>query len=133
MFDPWLPCVQLLQQRLWIQMHHTFHLQVIGFLFGQYKRLRNEWVGILTGKPDGFGGSNIRPEATGYGLVYFTQHIMVRSLPLLQKLQYTRQCNLECVHCMSLPQDTPVRGGALWASRSMLAAGVRVAKVVTRA
>ena len=53
-------------------------LQVIGYLFGQYKKLRNEWAGILTGKPYGFGGSNIRPEATGYGLVYFTQHILVR-------------------------------------------------------
>ena len=51
---------------------------MIGYLYGQYKKLRNEWVGILTGKPAGFGGSNIRPEATGYGLVYFTQHIMVR-------------------------------------------------------
>ena len=51
-------------------------MQVIGYLFGQYKRLRNEWVGVLTGKPFGFGGSNIRPEATGYGLVYFTQSIL---------------------------------------------------------
>lgn len=50
--------------------------QVIGYLFGQYKRLRNEWTGILTGKPTGFGGSNIRPEATGYGLVYFAQHLL---------------------------------------------------------
>src|SRR5436305_11468472 len=43
----------------------------IGFLFGQYKRLRNEFTGVLTGKGLGWGGSLIRPEATGYGCVYF--------------------------------------------------------------
>ena len=43
----------------------------IGFLFGQYKRLRNEFTGVLTGKGLGWGGSLIRPEATGYGSVYF--------------------------------------------------------------
>ncbi len=43
----------------------------IGFLFGQYKRLRNEFVGILTGKPLDFGGSLVRTEATGYGSVFF--------------------------------------------------------------
>ncbi|MBQ2097216.1 MAG: glutamate dehydrogenase, partial [Bacteroidales bacterium] len=43
----------------------------IGFLFGQYKRLRNEFTGVLTGKGLGWGGSLIRPEATGYGVVYF--------------------------------------------------------------
>jgi glutamate dehydrogenase (NADP+) len=43
----------------------------IGFLFGQYKRLRNEFTGVLTGKGLGWGGSLIRPEATGYGAVYF--------------------------------------------------------------
>ena len=50
--------------------------QVIGFLFGQYKRLRNEFTGVLTGKPYLMGGSNIRPEATGYGLVYFTNFLL---------------------------------------------------------
>lgn len=39
--------------------------KVIGYLYGQYKRLRNEFTGVLTGKPFEFGGSNIRPEATG--------------------------------------------------------------------
>lgn len=48
----------------------------IGFLFGQYKRLRNEFTGVLTGKGINWGGSLIRPEATGYGLVYFVQHIL---------------------------------------------------------
>ncbi len=48
----------------------------IGFLFGQYKRLRNEFSGVLTGKSLSFGGSLIRPEATGYGTVYFAQHML---------------------------------------------------------
>ncbi|MBO7182156.1 MAG: NADP-specific glutamate dehydrogenase, partial [Kiritimatiellae bacterium] len=43
----------------------------VGYLFGQYKRLRNEFVGVLTGKGRPFGGSLIRPEAPGYGTVYF--------------------------------------------------------------
>jgi glutamate dehydrogenase (NADP+) len=47
----------------------------IGFLFGQYKKLRNEHVGVLTGKGKDWGGSNIRPEATGYGLIYFVEHV----------------------------------------------------------
>lgn len=45
----------------------------IGFLFGQYKRIRNEFTGVLTGKGPGWGGSYIRPEATGYGLLYFVE------------------------------------------------------------
>ncbi len=48
----------------------------IGYLFGQYRRLRNEWSGTLTGKGLGYGGSRIRPEATGYGLVYFTEYAL---------------------------------------------------------
>jgi glutamate dehydrogenase (NADP+) len=48
----------------------------IGFLFGQYKRLRNEFTGVLTGKGMGWGGSLIRPEATGYGCVYFAQEML---------------------------------------------------------
>ncbi|MFA6450510.1 MAG: NADP-specific glutamate dehydrogenase [bacterium] len=48
----------------------------IGFMFGQYKRLRNEFTGVLTGKGLAWGGSLIRPEATGYGLVYFCQEMM---------------------------------------------------------
>jgi glutamate dehydrogenase (NADP+) len=48
----------------------------IGFLFGQYKRLRNEFVGVLTGKGLNWGGSLIRPEATGYGCVYFAQEML---------------------------------------------------------
>lgn len=48
----------------------------IGFLFGQYKRLRNEFTGVLTGKGIEWGGSLVRPEATGYGLVYFVGEMM---------------------------------------------------------
>jgi glutamate dehydrogenase/leucine dehydrogenase len=48
----------------------------IGFLFGQYKRLRNEFTGVLTGKGLEWGGSLIRPEATGYGCVYFAQEML---------------------------------------------------------
>ena len=48
----------------------------IGYLFGQYKRLRNEFTGTLTGKGQGWGGSRLRPEATGYGLCYFTEQML---------------------------------------------------------
>ncbi|MGD2005047.1 MAG: Glu/Leu/Phe/Val dehydrogenase dimerization domain-containing protein, partial [Flavobacteriaceae bacterium] len=49
----------------------------IGYLFGQYKRLKNEFTGVLTGKGVSWGGSLIRPEATGYGVVYFTQQMLI--------------------------------------------------------
>jgi len=48
----------------------------IGYMFGQYKRLRNEFSGVLTGKGLAWGGSLIRPEATGYGCVYFAQEML---------------------------------------------------------
>ncbi|MDP6670048.1 MAG: Glu/Leu/Phe/Val dehydrogenase dimerization domain-containing protein, partial [Candidatus Krumholzibacteria bacterium] len=48
----------------------------IGFLFGQYKKLRNEFTGVLTGKGLNWGGSLIRPEATGYGQVYFAEEML---------------------------------------------------------
>lgn len=48
----------------------------IGFLFGQYKRIRNEFTGVLTGKGINWGGSMIRPEATGYGAVYFASEML---------------------------------------------------------
>ena len=48
----------------------------IGFMFGQYKRLRNEFTGVLTGKGLTYGGSLARPEATGYGLCYFTDEML---------------------------------------------------------
>ena len=61
----------------------------IGFLFGQYRRLRNEWSGTLTGKAMEHGGSNIRPEATGYGVVYFTQEILAHRGQSLQGMTAT--------------------------------------------
>ena len=48
----------------------------IGYMFGQYKRLRNEFTGVLTGKGLNWGGSLIRPEATGYGCVYFVEEML---------------------------------------------------------
>jgi glutamate dehydrogenase (NADP+) len=48
----------------------------VGFLFGQYKRLQNEFSGVLTGKGLTFGGSLIRTEATGYGLCYFVDEML---------------------------------------------------------
>ncbi len=51
-------------------------IREIGYLFGQYKRMRKEFTGVFTGKDIGWGGSYIRPEATGYGTVYFAQHML---------------------------------------------------------
>lgn len=51
----------------------------ISFLFGQYKRMENRFTGVLTGKGLSFGGSLVRTEATGYGCVYFMQHMLARS------------------------------------------------------
>jgi glutamate dehydrogenase (NADP+) len=48
----------------------------IGYLFGMYKKLANEFTGVLTGKGRSYGGSRIRPEATGYGLVYFAREML---------------------------------------------------------
>jgi glutamate dehydrogenase (NADP+) len=61
----------------------------IGFLFGQYKRLRNEFTGVLTGKGLNWGGSLIRPEATGFGAVYFTAEMLA-----------TRNATLEGKTCL---------------------------------
>jgi glutamate dehydrogenase (NADP+) len=56
----------------------------IGFLYGQYKRLRNEFTGVLTGKSLNWGGSLIRPEATGYGAVYFAREMLATTGESLQ-------------------------------------------------
>ena len=56
----------------------------IGYLFGQYKRIRNEFTGVLTGKGLSYGGSLIRQEATGYGLVYFTDNVLRKHGDTLQ-------------------------------------------------
>ncbi|HZH73665.1 MAG TPA: Glu/Leu/Phe/Val dehydrogenase dimerization domain-containing protein, partial [Mariniphaga sp.] len=50
----------------------------VGYLFGQYKKLKNEFTGVFTGKGLTWGGSLIRPEATGFGAVYFVQHMLKR-------------------------------------------------------
>ncbi|KAF4976515.1 hypothetical protein FZEAL_6833 [Fusarium zealandicum] len=51
----------------------------IGYLFGAYRRLRNRWEGVLTGKGLNWGGSLIRPEATGYGLVYYVEYMLTHA------------------------------------------------------
>ena len=56
----------------------------IGFLFGQYKRIRNEFTGVLTGKGLNWGGSLIRPEATGYGAVYFAAEMLTTRKQTMQ-------------------------------------------------
>ena len=48
----------------------------VGFMFGQYKRIKNVWEGVLTGKGLSYGGSLARTEATGYGLIYFVQEYL---------------------------------------------------------
>ena len=48
----------------------------IGYMYGQYRKIRNDWTGVLTGKGLSFGGSLIRPEATGYGCVYFAENML---------------------------------------------------------
>ena len=50
----------------------------VGFMFGQYKKITNQFVGVFTGKGPSFGGSLIRPEATGYGVVYFAEEMLKR-------------------------------------------------------
>ena len=50
----------------------------VGFMFGQYRRLENRFTGVFTGKAPAYGGSQIRPEATGYGLVYFTEAMLAQ-------------------------------------------------------
>src|SRR5882762_4727358 len=61
----------------------------IGFLFGAYKKLRNEWVGVLTGKGLHWGGSFIRPEATGYGVIYYVEHVSSPTLSTLKSYIYS--------------------------------------------
>ncbi|SNX84527.1 probable NADP-specific glutamate dehydrogenase [Melanopsichium pennsylvanicum] len=53
-----------------------FSTREAGFVFGTYKQLKNEWTGVITGKAMDWGGSNIRPEATGYGLIYYVEHMI---------------------------------------------------------
>ncbi|MGI5173246.1 NADP-specific glutamate dehydrogenase [Treponema sp. OMZ 840] len=59
----------------------------VGYMFGQYKRLNNEFTGVLTGKGRSFGGSLIRPEATGYGLIYFAENMLAKKNKSLKGLR----------------------------------------------
>ncbi|KAH8116201.1 NADP-specific glutamate dehydrogenase [Phellopilus nigrolimitatus] len=59
----------------------------VGFLFGAYKRVRNEWTGVLTGKGADWGGSHIRPEATGYGLIYYVLHVRPHPPSLILRIE----------------------------------------------
>jgi glutamate dehydrogenase (NADP+) len=61
----------------------------IGYLFGQYKRIRNEFTGVLTGKGIAWGGSLIRPEATGFGAVYFVHHMLAEMGRDIQGLTFS--------------------------------------------
>ncbi|HDZ56673.1 MAG TPA: NADP-specific glutamate dehydrogenase [Pseudomonas xinjiangensis] len=61
----------------------------IGFLYGQYKRIRNEFTSVLTGKGLSYGGSLVRPEATGYGCVYFAQEMFSRRNVPIRNLRVT--------------------------------------------
>ena len=54
----------------------------VAYMFGAYKKLRNEFVGVLTGKGMTWGGSYIRPEATGYGLIYYVEHVSIKSFKI---------------------------------------------------
>ena len=59
----------------------------VGYMFGYYKRLKNEFTGVLTGKGRSFGGSLIRPEATGYGLIYFAENMLAKKSKSLTGLR----------------------------------------------
>ena len=59
----------------------------VGYMFGYYKRLKNEFTGVLTGKGRSFGGSLIRPEATGYGLIYFAENMLAKKSKSLKGLR----------------------------------------------
>lgn len=71
----------------------------IGYLFGAYKAERNRWEGILTGKGGNWGGSLIRPEATGYGLVYVSITAICLPTTILSCLVLScGMCTDDCVH-----------------------------------
>ena len=68
----------------------------IGYLFGQYKKLRNEFTGVLTGKGLNWGGSLIRPEATGYGAVYFAAEMLGTRKQTLERKDLPRLRQRQC-------------------------------------
>ena len=97
----------------------------IGFLFGQYKRLRNEFTGVLTGKGLKWGGSLIRPEATGYGAVYFAAEMLGTRNETLegQGLPGLGQRQCRAVHGREAPRHGREAGDALRLLRLRLRRG----------
>ena len=119
----------------------------IGFMFGQYKRLRNEFSGVLTGKGLAWGGSLIRPEATGYGCVYFAEE-MLKTVKqtlegkiclvsgsgnvsqytiekLLDLAQSRSQCPIPTAPSMTLTASTARSWPISWTSRTIAVAASR--------
>ena len=102
----------------------------IGYMFGQYKRLRNEFTGVLTGKGLSYGGSLARTEATGYGLLYFTEEMMscmkkdsvkgktvVVPVPAtLRSMQLKRLRNWvqRLLHCLTPTATSTIRTASSW-------------------
>ena len=80
----------------------------IGFLFGQYKRIKNEFSGVLTGKGLNWGGSLIRPEATGYGCVYFAQEMLKKAG---DSFEGKKVASLALVMLHNMPQKVIQLGG----------------------
>jgi glutamate dehydrogenase (NADP+) len=73
----------------------------VGYMFGQYKRLENRFTGVFTGKGASYGGSHIRPEATGYGLVYFTEAMLAgRGEGLSGKIATVSGSGNVALHCI---------------------------------
>ena len=99
----------------------------IGFMFGQYKRLRNEFTGVLTGKGLSYGGSLARTEATGYGLCYFTEGNARMQGHFLRgqdrrNLRFRQRCNLR------LPEGYPAgRQGRYHVRLQRLSSTIRTA------
>src|SRR5688572_26152698 len=78
-------CCQAFMSELSRHIHHRLEIAAgdigvgereVGYLFGAYKKIKNEFTGVFTGKGIGWGGSLIRPEATGYGLIYFAENML---------------------------------------------------------
>lgn len=78
----------------------------IGFLFGAYKKLRNEFVGMLTGKGMNWGGSFIRPEATGYGLIYYVEHVRIPDTQVVLRVVLTDTSDDRKIMPRVQPQQT---------------------------
>lgn len=73
----------------------------VGYMFGQYKRLENRFTGVFTGKGASYGGSHIRPEATGYGLVYFTEAMLAgRGESMSGKIASVSGSGNVALHCI---------------------------------